>query len=106
MNGHSQDASALLIEHWQNGTTLPALPENLLPKEKRDGYDIQQHVLRLTEQPLFGWKIAATSKAGQHHINVTGPLAGRILQERVTKLGDAVPRKSIHVSIWRTRYES
>ena len=30
---------------------------------------------------LFGWKIAATSEAGQKHINVAGPMAGRILQE-------------------------
>jgi 2-keto-4-pentenoate hydratase len=32
---------------------------------------------------LFGWKIAATSIAGQRHIGVDGPLAGRILEERV-----------------------
>src|SRR5579862_4617295 len=29
----------------------------------------------------FGWKIAATSEAGQKHINVDGPMAGRILSE-------------------------
>ena len=32
---------------------------------------------------LFGWKIAATSEAGQKHINVDGPMAGRILAETV-----------------------
>jgi 2-keto-4-pentenoate hydratase len=32
---------------------------------------------------LFGWKIAATSEAGQKHINVAGPQAGRIFAERV-----------------------
>ena len=32
---------------------------------------------------LFGWKIAATSEAGQKHINVAGPMAGRILAETV-----------------------
>ena len=32
---------------------------------------------------LFGWKIAATSEAGQKHINVDGPMAGRILQETI-----------------------
>ena len=32
---------------------------------------------------LFGWKIAATSEAGQKHINVDGPMAGRILSETV-----------------------
>ena len=32
---------------------------------------------------MFGWKIAATSEAGQKHINVDGPMAGRILAETV-----------------------
>ena len=32
---------------------------------------------------MFGWKIAATSEAGQKHINVDGPMAGRILPETV-----------------------
>ena len=36
---------------------------------------------------LFGWKIAATSEAGQKHINVAGPLAGRIFAERVVPDG-------------------
>ena len=39
-----------------------------------------------TASPLFGWKIAATSVAGQKHINVTGPLAGRLLREKVVDL--------------------
>jgi 2-keto-4-pentenoate hydratase len=86
----AQKASDLMLDHWQKGTTLTALPESLRPSESADGYEIQRHVLRLTNQPLFGWKIAATSAAGQHHINVSQPLAGRILQERVSKLGDPV----------------
>ena len=36
---------------------------------------------------LFGWKIAATSEAGQKHINVAGPMAGRILQETLIEDG-------------------
>jgi CRP-like cAMP-binding protein len=36
---------------------------------------------------LFGWKIAATSEAGQKHINVDGPMAGRILAETVIQDG-------------------
>lgn len=34
-------------------------------------------------KPVAGWKIAATSIAGQKHINVSGPLAGRLLAERL-----------------------
>ena len=36
-----------------------------------------------SSEKLFGWKIAATSEAGQRHINVDGPMAGRILAETV-----------------------
>jgi 2-keto-4-pentenoate hydratase len=90
MTESSRKASDMLIDHWQKGTTLPALPEDLRPAGISAGYEIQQHILRLTKNPLFGWKIAATSEAGQRHINVDRPLAGRILDERVTKSGDAV----------------
>ena len=34
-----------------------------------------------------GWKIAATSKVGQAHIGVDGPLAGRLLAERTHTSG-------------------
>lgn len=96
MTGTSNEASDLLISHWQKGTTLPVLPESLRPYDNASGYEIQRHVLRLTKHPLFGWKIAATSAAGQNHINVSRPLAGRILRERVTELGAPVPR--MHIS--------
>ncbi|KAK3712118.1 hypothetical protein LTR37_009209 [Vermiconidia calcicola] len=86
----AKEASDILIKHWQDGTTLDALPEAIRPSNFASGYEIQRHVERLTSKPLFGWKIAATSTAGQHHINVSRPLAGRILQERVTPLGGPV----------------
>ena len=44
----------------------------------------------MSGQDTFGWKIAATSKAGQQHIGVDGPLAGRLLQKRVFNSGAAV----------------
>ena len=76
-------ASELLIEHWRNGTTLAALPPPLRPADRVDGYLIQAQIEKLSKQPLFGWKIAATSRAGQQHIAVDGPLAGRLLSEMV-----------------------
>jgi 2-keto-4-pentenoate hydratase len=44
-----------------------------------------------SSQPLAGWKIAATSVAGQQHINVGGPIAGRLLAERVHAAGVVLP---------------
>jgi 2-keto-4-pentenoate hydratase len=40
--------------------------------------------------PLSGWKIAATSAAGQRHLNVDGPLAGRLFRSRVVEAGARV----------------
>ena len=78
-----REASDLLIRHWEGGTTLEALPQPVRPLTRAEGYLIQSQLNRLTTQPLFGWKIAATSLAGQRHIGVDGPLAGRLLQEMV-----------------------
>lgn len=41
-------------------------------------------------KPRYGWKIAATSLAGQQHIGVDQPLAGRLLAERVMADGSVV----------------
>ncbi len=79
----SKEASELLIRRWRAGTTLAALPSCLRPETRAQGYLIQSHLERLSAKPLFGWKIAATSLAGQKHIAVDGPLAGRLLDEMV-----------------------
>lgn len=76
-------ASDLLIRHWREGSTVAALPSPLRPADRGEGYAIQSRIERLSAQPLFGWKIAATSEAGQRHIGVDGPLAGRLLSEMV-----------------------
>jgi 2-keto-4-pentenoate hydratase len=80
-------ASDLLVRHWQAGTRLDALPADLRPATREEGYAIQAV---LDDAPLIGWKIAATSLAGQRHINVDGPLAGRLLAERVLEDGATV----------------
>src|SRR3954454_22380354 len=72
-------ASQVLIKHWRDGTKLDALEPPLRPQNRTEGYAIQAAL----SGTLFGWKIAATSEAGQRHINVAGPLAGRIFGERV-----------------------
>lgn len=76
-------ASELLVGHWRAGTVMQALPEALRPATRAEGYAIQAEIARLSARKLFGWKIAATSKAGQAHIGVDGPLAGRLLAEMV-----------------------
>lgn len=79
----ARSASELLVRHWREGTVLPAIPEPLRPANRAEGYLIQAQLEGLSAKPLWGWKIAATSTAGQQHIGVDGPLAGRLLAEMV-----------------------
>lgn len=79
----AKEASDLLIRHWQEGTTLGALPRSLRPQTRAEGYLIQSCLEDISSEELAGWKIAATSLAGQKHIAVDGPLAGRLLREMV-----------------------
>ena len=80
-------AARMLQQHWRAGTKLAALDPSLRPRDRLEGYAIQAELARASD--LFGWKIAATSEAGQKHINVRGPMAGRILRETVIADGGA-----------------
>lgn len=84
------EAAELLWRHRRAGTSLPGLPELLRPKDTQAGHAIQAEWPAVTGQVVVGWKIAATSAAGQAHINVEGPLPGRILRGFVFAVGDAV----------------
>lgn len=85
------EAAELIWRHWQDGTAMAALPEGLRPETRAEGYAVQAGLERFSAAPVFGWKIAATSIAGQRHIGVDGPLAGRILAERVHASGAVLP---------------
>ena len=78
-----ETASRILRDHWRAGTKLVGLEPQLRPRDRAEGYAIQAQVEAQSGAPLFGWKIAATSEAGQKHINVAGPMVGRILPETV-----------------------
>jgi len=83
-------AGDLLWSAWREGRVIEALPPACRPASRADGYAIQDRLPARSAHPVYGWKIAATSAAGQRHINVSGPLAGRLLQERVAADGALV----------------
>jgi 2-keto-4-pentenoate hydratase len=84
-------ACDFLYQHWLRGTRVDVLPQPFLPRDRAEAYEVQACIEAYTEVPLYGWKIAATSVAGQKHIGVDGPLAGRILAERVIENGGSCP---------------
>jgi 2-keto-4-pentenoate hydratase len=84
-------AADIVWEHWRDGRRMAALPEPVRPRTRADAYAAQAALAARSPHPLFGWKIAATSVAGQRHLNVDGPLAGRLFRERVFEPGTEMP---------------
>jgi 2-keto-4-pentenoate hydratase len=82
-------AAKTLHDHWKAGSKLSTLAGPQRPSNRNEGYAVQAAMEQYASGPVFGWKIAATSEAGQKHINVPGPLAGRIYAERVIPDGGA-----------------
>lgn len=83
MPSAATEASDLFWRAWQLGAAIETLPDACRPRSRAEGYAVQALFAPRSPAPLAGWKIAATSIAGQKHINLSGPLAGRILAERV-----------------------
>ena len=90
-SGAMADAAAILFRNWQQRTRIDALPDDCRPADRAAGYAAQAEVIRASGQKVAGWKIAATSAAGQKHIGVDGPLAGPLLANRVLANAAAVP---------------
>jgi 2-keto-4-pentenoate hydratase len=83
-------AARTLWHAWSEAGVIEGLSEACRPTTRAEGYAVQSAWLALAGRPVAGWKIAATSLAGQAHIGVDGPLAGPILADRVHPSGSAV----------------
>ena len=92
-------AADLLWDCWQQGRRLSGIPDDIAPRTREEGYAVQARLEGRSAEPLFGWKIAATSVAGQAHINVTGPLAGRLLREKVFSSSAELPFGVNHMKV-------
>jgi 2-keto-4-pentenoate hydratase len=77
------EAARLIWSLWRAGETLGDLPLACRPRTALDGYAAQAQLPIVAGSDVVGWKIAATSLAGQAHIQVSGPLAGRLLAGQV-----------------------
>jgi 2-keto-4-pentenoate hydratase len=92
-------ASAHLLAHVEAFSCCESLPVGLRPQTRAEAYEIQALWEACSAQPLAGWKIAATSVAGQKHIGVDGPLAGRYIAERVVGDGGHIPFGHNHMKV-------
>jgi 2-keto-4-pentenoate hydratase len=84
-----QRAAQTLWEAWTSGRPLAALPDDLRPHDLDEGYAIQRALDDLAGPPA-GWKIAATSAAGQRHLGVDGPMVGRLYQRQSRPSGSSL----------------
>lgn len=82
-------AAAELWQAWASGRALDALPPDLRPGDLDEGYAVQRALDELAG-PAAGWKIAATSKAGQDHLGASGPMVGRLYEAQRRDPGSAL----------------
>ncbi len=87
----AEQAAQVIWSHWQSDQVLSTLPEACRPLTAEQGYAAQAQLPCVSGRTVLGWKIAATSTNGQKHINVSGPLAGRLLSGQVFDSGATVP---------------
>jgi 2-keto-4-pentenoate hydratase len=100
MNARAMDSAAdLLWRTWMAPAQIEALPPECRPGDRAEGYAIQDRVIGVSGQRVAGWKIAATSQAGQRHINVEGPLGGPLLDLRSVPGGAAVSLAGNHMRV-------
>lgn len=83
---------------WTGGTTIPELPVAVRPLDTAEGMAAQD-ALRVLAGDAYGWKIAATSSAGQRHIGVDGPQPGPLFSRFRHEPGDTVPAADLHMRV-------
>ena len=76
-------AAKLLANHWRDGLHLDELPVACRPATPEQGRAVQALWAGIAADRIAGWKIAATSQAGQVHIAVDGPIAGPVFARHV-----------------------
>src|ERR1700754_4243603 len=94
-----QRAAETLWQIRRDGRRIDHLPTELRPGTLAEGYDIQDAMVAVAGQPVYGWKIAATSAAGQKHIGVTEPLSGRLFRDFVLPDGAHRPAANMHMRV-------
>lgn len=73
----------LLAAARAEGQKLDA-PPGPDPESWEDAYAIQDALIDVTESPVVGWKIGATSKRAQERLGVDGPFIGPLFERWTT----------------------
>jgi 2-keto-4-pentenoate hydratase len=84
-------AATALATAWRNGTLLSELPGAVRPRSLNEGYDIQDCLIQLLDQPTIGWKLGMGSVLQKRQSGIGRSIAGRILKPFVFGHNDVVP---------------
>jgi 2-keto-4-pentenoate hydratase len=82
MSSTFSDTAAILAEARKSQRKITVLPEPG-PKNLSQAYDIQDSLVAAMREPVAGWKVGATGKAGMQALGVTKPVAGPIFTSGV-----------------------
>ena len=74
------EAAALLARAWQERSTLPGLPAELVPRTRDEAYGIQDEMSRLLGLEIAGWKVGAATTGIMRERNLDGPIPGPLYQ--------------------------
>ncbi|MCO1655674.1 2-keto-4-pentenoate hydratase [Pseudonocardia humida] len=96
--GAAARVADILWSAWRSGERIEALPAPVRPSTPAQGWAAQRELVALAG-PSYGWKIAATSGAGQAHIGVTGPLPGPLFERFRYEPGSVVPSADLHMGV-------
>lgn len=88
---NAEKAASILWRARLDDERLDAIPDDCTPGNVEEGYEIQRAMVAISGRQLLGWKIAATSEAGQKHIGVDAPVAGRLFEGFASEDGSTVP---------------
>jgi 2-keto-4-pentenoate hydratase len=91
-------AADVLWAAWTSGERIAELPEDIRPRDAAEGVAAQL-ALGAHAGPTYGWKIAATTTAGQAHIGVTGPLPGPLFERFRHEPGDELASDDMHMRV-------
>lgn len=91
-------AAEVVWSAWQKGERLSRLPHDIRPATVEEGWAAQQQLEPLIG-PTYGWKIAATSAAGQRHIGVAAPLPGLLFERFRCEPGDVLSSDNLHMRV-------
>jgi 2-keto-4-pentenoate hydratase len=92
---HTADA---LWAAWTSGERIGELPDDARPRDDAEGFAAQLAIGRHAGR-TYGWKIAATTAAGQAHIGVSGPLPGPLFERFRHDPDDVLPSDDMHMRV-------